>query len=241
MAGIETSVWLRPEIGPRLRAILLRWSGLHDEELLPHLSAIRAQALPLGEYPCIGPWMFLLPGLAAFPRFPQILDQTRQTDGIILDLGCGLGQDLRLLAAHGVPTNQMWALDVEPRLWELGYDLLRDRGRMAAGFIHGDFLQLASTSLRRGKLNLVIAAQLLHLFDWDKQLAASKKIVNLSSPGTMLVGLVPSWDLVQQETQTHWIVDVKEVGLQEWGMQVEDLEWMPEDRMGINFVLTRDL
>jgi hypothetical protein len=28
--------------------------------------------------------------------------------------------------------------------------------------------------------------------------------------------------------------------LQDWGMQDEDLEWMPEDRMGINFVITRD-
>ncbi|KAL2864490.1 class I SAM-dependent methyltransferase [Aspergillus lucknowensis] len=270
MAGIDTSVWFRREIGPRLtlsaREILLQWSGLDEKELLPHLDAIRAQAWPLGEYPCIGLWMFLLPGLAAFPQFAQILAHAKRGDGIVLDLGCGLGQDLRLLAVHGVPTTQMWALDVEERLWELGYDLFRDRGRMAAAFIQADFLQLAPTTLPAAKLNVVIAAQFLHLFSWEKQLEAVKKIVDLSSPGTMLVGyqqgrqrareylrpwgmmfyhnresFLRLWDLVQQETRTNWTIEIQEVRLQEWGMQDQDLEWMPEDRMGINFVLIRDL
>jgi hypothetical protein len=48
------------------------------------------------------------------------------------------------------------------------------------------------------------------------------------------------WALVQQQTGTQWTVDVSAVPLQDWGMQDEDLEWMPEDRMGINFVITRD-
>ena len=84
----------------------------------------------MGEFPCIGLWMFLLPGVAAFPQFPTILETARRPRAKILDLGCGLGQDLRSLAAHGVQTDRMWALDIEPHLWELGFELFCDKGRM---------------------------------------------------------------------------------------------------------------
>lgn len=42
------------------------------------------------------------------------------------------------MAAYGVPTSQMR---------EFGYVLFRNRGQMAVGYTHGDFLQLASISL----------------------------------------------------------------------------------------------
>ena len=114
-------------------------------------------------------------------------------------------------------------------------------------------------------MDLVQASQFLHLFDWEGQLAACMQIVvGLSKPGTLLVGFqqgrkqarayirpwgmmfyhnqdsfLQLWDLVQQRTDTHWTVDVSAITLQDWGMQDEDLEWMPQDRMGINFVITR--
>lgn len=299
MSVIDTLAWFQPEIGPRLKPsiqfVFREWSGLTSEELESHLHRIvssvakhqhlnlplyhallttrplqREQAWPLGEFPCTGLWMFLLPGIAAFSQFPTILETARRRRAKILDLGCGLGQDLRLLAAHGVTTDRMWALDIEPRLWKLGYELFRDEGRMQALFIHADFLKVDVAydnrfSPLRGQVDLVLASQFLHLFDWDGQLAASKRIVGLSKPGTMLVGFqqgrkrarayirpwgmmfyhnrdsfLQLWELVQQQTDTQWTVDVSAVALQDWGMQDEDLEWMPEDRMGINFVITRD-
>lgn len=214
--------------------------------------------------------MFLLPGIAGLPEFPEVLEVTKRPHANIIDLGCGLGQDLRLLAAHGVPTDRMWALDIEGQLWNLGFDLFRDKDRMQASFINADFLkaELDATSqlgALQGKVDLIMASQFLHLFDWEGQLAASKKIVSLSKPGTMLVGFqqgreqareyirpwgmmfyhnresfIRLWDLVQQQTQTRWRLQVSAVPLQQWGMQDEDLTWMPEDRMGINFALLRE-
>ncbi|KXG52194.1 uncharacterized protein PGRI_084780 [Penicillium griseofulvum] len=273
MSTIDTSAWFQPEIGPRLKPstefVFRQWSGIADEELTSHLHQIRDQAWPLGEYPCIGLWMFLLPGIAAFPQFPTILETAKQPQAIILDLGCGLGQDLRLLAAHGVSTEHMWALDIEAHLWGLGYHLFRDEGRMQATFIHADFQEISIqedsrfTALRG--VDLVLASQFLHLFDWEGQIAASTKIVGLSKPGTIVAGFqqgrerarayirpwgmmfyhnresfLHMWDIVQQGTGTRWTIDVSVVALQDWGMQNEDLEWMPEDRMGINFVIKRE-
>ncbi|KAJ5153863.1 uncharacterized protein N7500_009302 [Penicillium coprophilum] len=274
MSAIDTSAWFQPEIGPRLQPsiqfVFRQWSGLADEKLTSHLHQIRDQAWPLGKYPCIGLWMFLLPGIAAFPQFPTILETAQRPQAAILDLGCGLGQDLRLLAAHGVPTERMWALDIEPHLWGLGYQLFRDEGRMKATFINADFQKTDIAeddrfSALRGKVDLVLASQFLHLFDWEGQIVASKKIVGLSKPGTIIAGFqqgrkqarayirpwgmmfyhnresfLQMWNMVQQQTETQWTIDVSEVRLQDWGMQDEDLEWMPEDRMGINFVITRD-
>ncbi|KAJ5493300.1 hypothetical protein N7539_002046 [Penicillium diatomitis] len=230
----------------------------------------REQAWPLGEFPCIGLWMFLLPGIAAFPQFPQILEFARRPESRIVDLGCGLGQDLRLLAAHGIPTERMWALDLEPHLWRLGFELFRDEGRLQASFIHANFLEADVNDDDRfaplmGQTDLVLASQFLHLFDWDGQIAANQRIVALSKPGTMLVGFqqgrkqarayirpwgmmyyhnrdsfLRMWETIQQQTNTRWTIDVSAVALQQWGMQDEDLEWMPEDRMGLNFVMTRE-
>ncbi|KAJ5247774.1 hypothetical protein N7468_002757 [Penicillium chermesinum] len=255
-AAIDCSVWYQPEIGNRLKP--------ETRFVFPR------PGMASRKYPCIGLWMFLLPGIAGFAEFPSVLEVARRPHANILDLGCGLGQDLRLLAAHGVPTERMWALDIEAQLWNLGFELFRDQGRMHAGFIQADFqtTDLCDTSplgALTGKVDLIMASQFLHLFDWEGQLAASKKIVGLSKPGTMLVGFQQGreqareyirpwgmmfyhnresflrlWESVQKQTGTRWKIQVAAVPLQDWGMEDEDLTWMPEDRIGMNFLLTRE-
>ena len=218
----------------------------------------------MGQYPCIGQWTFLQPSISAFPKYQAILSRVKDS-ATVLDLGCALGQDLRRLAADGAPSENMYASDLRPELWEIGYDLFRDRDTMKARFIQADIFD-SNTPLRdlNGKMDIIFACQFLHLFSWKKQFEALKKIVDMSRLGTCLVGYqvgrvdpvelqrpwgvlfyhdVDSfnelWRQVAEETGTRWAVDASLVDLSQWGAEKEDYEWMSADSRGLNFVVTR--
>jgi len=159
----------------------------------------------------------------------------------------------------------MYATDISAELWDLGYDLFRDKDKMGATFIQGDFFnRMSDLQLLKGRMDIIIACQFLHLFDWDRQVIAAKRIVELSRPGSVLVGyqraqvqaqelmrpwgamyfhnvesFTKMWSQVEDETETKWELNISLVDLQEWGMEEEDVEWMPSGRKGINFVITR--
>ena len=100
-----------------------------------------------------------------------------------------MGQDLRTLAADGAPTENMYATDIESDFWEIGYDLFRDRSTLKAQFIKADVLEEESPlNTLDGRADVVYAGSLLHLFGWDKQLLACKRIVRMSRPGTIALG-----------------------------------------------------
>ena len=112
-----------------------------------------------------------------------------QDSASILDLGCCFGQDLRYMAADGAPTQNMYASDVTEDLWDIGFEMYRDTGRMKARFLIADILDPNSSHTElRGKIDVLLVNQVFHLFDWDKQIQAGKNMVSLSRPGTWLVG-----------------------------------------------------
>ena len=159
----------------------------------------------------------------------------------------------------------MYASDLHPELWDIGYDLFRDRDTMRARFMAADIFD-PNSPLRElnGKIDIIFACQFLHLFSRKKQFDALKEIVEMSRPGTCLVGYqigrehpaefqrpwgvmfyhnVDSfrelWRQVERETGTRWQVDALMVSPSQWGMEKEDFEWMSGDTRGLNFVATR--
>ena len=208
--------------------------------------------------------MFLLPSISNFPQYPHVLARAKQGDRI-LDLGCGLAQDLRYLAADGAPSENLYASDISPELWNFGFDLFKDHDRMAANFVAANLLDDVS-ELRKwdGMMDVIIANMIIHLFDWDGQIVALKNLVELSRPGALVLGYqraqVPPvskerpwgtmyfhdentfrqiWEIVQQKTHQVWDLEIRLVPLSEWGMEPEDVEWMPEGKVGLNFVAKR--
>ena len=149
-----------------------------------------------------GQWMWLGPSITTSPYYEKLISRARH-GSTVLDLGCCFGQDLRLLAAQGVPTACMFASDVEPRLWELVYELFRDKGKMEATFLQANILdpeeeeekgckhdeqKKGGLTQLEGKVDVVIVCQFLHLFGWHEQLKALGRIVALSQPGTVVIG-----------------------------------------------------
>ena len=216
------------------------------------------------QYPCVGEWTFLLPFIPNFSQYPTILARA-QAGANVLDLGCCFGQDLRLLAADGAPTQIMYASDLKEELWRLGFELFRDREKMCAKFIQADIFDPNSDLVPLyGQMDIIIASQFLHLFDWERQVLAIKRVVDLSKVGSVLVGYQRGqvqaqevmrpwgrmfihdlatygeiWRQVEMETSSRWDVEAEMADLRELGYEEEDLEWAPPGQKGISFVVTR--
>ena len=159
----------------------------------------------------------------------------------------------------------MYASDLSQRLWDLGFVLFRDQERMCATFIHADIFDLNSDLKHlNGQMDIIIANHFLHLFDWDQQISAMKRIVDLSKIGSICVGYQRGhlqaqviarpwghmylhdlasfrriWEKLEQDTGVHWSLEADMVELTDWGMADDDLDWMPPSSRGINFSATR--
>lgn len=205
-----------------------------------------------------------MPSITAFPQYPSLVTRAKQ-GAAILDLACCLGQDLRFLASEGVPTDNMYASDLVAELWELGFQLFNDRDVMKAQFIQADIFDTHSRlNQLDGKIDIIIACQFLHLFDWDGQIKAIRKIIELSRLESVVVGYqrartspmkVPFpwgemfihdpttfreiWEKAAEGTGTKWKVESVLVDLGEWGCEEEDTAWMEQYPMGLNFVISR--
>lgn len=173
----------------------------------------------------------------------------------VLDLGCGFGQNLRLLAADGACPQNFYASNIKKEL-DLGFDLFNDRDKMVANFIQANILDTNSgLGQLNGTVDVIIANQFIHLFDWEAQVLILRMVVQLSKPRTILIGYqraqVPPrsserpwgsmyfdddesyrklWQRVELETKSIWDLRVKLVDLSEWGTEEEDCDWMPEGK-----------
>ena len=185
-----------------------------------------------------------------------------------IDIGCCLGQDLRRLAFDGAPTDKMYASDIVPDFWDIGFDLFQDRAGMKAHFVQADILDEGS-ALRQleGKMDITYLGSVLHLFGWEGQLQAAKQIARLSKVGTMALGhqmgsAAPNeivlawpgtgsmyrhsdetfkklWEQVAQETNTSWTVESSLKGLETLGLTHEDIQWMTKGALLLEFRLCR--
>lgn len=163
-----------------------------------------------------------------------------------------MGQDTRKLVSDGVPSENMYASDLKGEFWDIGYDLFLDKDSLKTQFIEADvFDEDSGLKQLDGKLSIVLAHSFFHLFDWESQVKAVKRVIQLlkPEPGVIVFGRqgamvdagsfehanreesiywhnVESWERlwkqVGEETGTEWKVEAK--------LGEEDLK----KRMGLN-------
>jgi hypothetical protein len=134
----------------------------------------------------------------------------------------------------------MYGSDLKGGFVDIGYDLFHDRATLKTTFIEADIFDPESKlKPLEGTVDIVHASSFFHLFDWDDQVNAAKRVVQLlkAQPGSMVVGrqighvdahavvhrflsgktlfrhnvesFAKFWKQVGDETNTSWEVDAK--------------------------------
>lgn len=89
-----------------------------------------------------------------------------------LDAGYCRGQDLRKLIKDGAPSSAaVYGLYVEPAIFDLGYELFRDKEKMHATCIAADLTSSSVPNIdrMRSSINVISAQSLFHLFTMKDQ------------------------------------------------------------------------
>lgn len=152
---------------------------------------------------------------------------------------------LRQLVFDGASANRLFGADLEPRFMEVGYELFRDKKKLRSMFVACDVLEGAENNtaaedplkLLDGKMTVIHATSFFHLFGWNDQVIAGKRIVRLLKPkdpnvfifgrqvGCEDPGLQTGprgharflhnpetwqrlWDVIGEETNTRWRTEV---------------------------------
>lgn len=118
-----------------------------------------------------------------------------ESGALFLDLGTGLGQEVRGIIAAGAPAQRVRGVELEPAFHELGFELFRDAERLGNGngngsgsgsssevMLVGDILLdsgAGSLDGLYGKMSVLHAASFLHLWDWDGQVDVAGRMVRL--------------------------------------------------------------
>lgn len=176
---------------PDVKALFEQYSHIPEVEIVAHIKKVRDEAFKVYPYPCLGNWGFLYFSIGANPAYAEVLQRVK--DGqTFLDLGCCMGQDIRKLVHAGASSANTYASDITENFWEpYGFDLFQDRDSLKTQFIKADiFAESSDLDQINGKVDIVNAASFFHLFDWDAQVVAAKRVVRLLKPvpGSLVVG-----------------------------------------------------
>ena len=132
------------------------------------------------------------PYLLFHEAHPTILEKVK-AGATIIDCGCMVSPDLRQLAYEGARTDNMYAFDIIPGYFDIGYDFYNDRERFKGKFLTADGLKpLDETPLGnlKGSIDIIWSPKFLHIWDRETQIAVAAKLVALlkPQPGSMFVG-----------------------------------------------------
>jgi SAM-dependent methyltransferase len=259
MKAISSS-WYLPvprSLDLETRELFEQYSGLLVDDVLPHIIEVRNKAWSHNPYPCLGLFSFLSFAISSNPLYAStILPRLKQNlpQALLLDLGCGLGQDVRKLLHDGVSASRVYASDLSSDFLELGYDLFRDRDRLDhMHFLPADIFDDSPGSKLRewnGNFDIIHVSSFFHLFDGERQKWAIGRVIQLlkDQPGTLVVGHqigadtqgVPQGTKMYRHDPGSWATVWEEVGKEigtKWdvGVEIKELPMSEEGEEGVAF------
>ena len=186
---------------------------------------------------------FLELSISQSTTYPMILAGLIKSNHTLLDLGCCFAQDLRRLVVDAGPSENLYGLELRGAFVDLGYELFQDRKTLKSTFLVGNVLDdSAPDGMLKGvvgKIDMIYAANIVHLFNWADQLVLAKRVAMVLKPvpGSLVLGrqrgnIKPGeyehrtnekrtmfrhseesfrkmWDDVEEITGIKWHVDVR--------------------------------
>ncbi|KAF1958826.1 hypothetical protein CC80DRAFT_20847 [Byssothecium circinans] len=178
------------QISPDARRLLEKYSRIPADQVINHVVSVRDEAWKTFPYPCLGQFRFLDLSLKHYDQYEEILERLGRGQRL-LDMGCCFGQELRQLAADGIPSENLYGCDLIAEYIELGYKLFQDRNRIGAHFLSANIFDNESAlSKFTQEIDIVYCGSFFHLFGYEDQVTASKVVAALLRPqkGSMLLG-----------------------------------------------------
>jgi hypothetical protein len=192
-----------PVIPAEMAELLEKYSGVPaGETQVEHVQKLRDRAYKEYQYPCLGLYRFLGLALSTHPLYDlHVLPLLRGakdaapagTSWTLLDLGTCLGQDVRKLIFDGAPLDSVYGADLLAEFVNIGYDLFRDEEKLPRSHLIAPadiFDQSSRLKQFDGKADIIHANSVFHLFSWDDQMKAAKRVVQLMRPqkGSLILG-----------------------------------------------------
>ncbi|OCK74765.1 hypothetical protein K432DRAFT_409589 [Lepidopterella palustris CBS 459.81] len=257
---------ISPKLTAKTRKLLEDYSGIPPSNVIAHIHSVRDKAWAIRAYPCIGSGIYLDPILPKHQSYQRVLSRVRDEGATMLEIGSFMGSDLRALVADGAPAANLIATDVV-RFWDIGFEMFRDKDRFHCRFVQADMMD-PNGGLRDFKhaVDIIHISKVMHQWNFDRQVEACCRLVELSRPNTMIVGdqmggetaheLVPYpdlpgmwmhdeaswralWDKVSELTSTRWEVDPKALSIEDMGWDRAEYQWLREDANVLMYTMTR--
>ncbi|KAI7936108.1 hypothetical protein MJO29_015411 [Puccinia striiformis f. sp. tritici] len=147
-----------------------------------------------------------------FPNVINAIKDNSKTRKIFMDIGAGMGNDLRQVIHHGWNRNDVLGVDVDSEWSALGYKLFRDQKTPVPNFIGNiltpevlnvsiptkvapissiDLHTLKDLNSLKGRVNFISSNQLFHFFNETEQRRLAERCALLLSnePGSAIFGM----------------------------------------------------
>jgi SAM-dependent methyltransferase len=131
----------------------------------------------------VGTFGFTAPSIQVQSYYPSLLNRIKTGDKC-LDLGCGLGQNVRKIVYDCGPSSKIFGSDILQDLIDCGYDYFLDKQALESKIFTCDLLNATSSKFKKveGTFDVLFTACLYHLWSWDVQLKASIASATLLKP-----------------------------------------------------------